>query len=312
VSSEEQGADRARLVFTLRDSRHRPGEIPLAGLARIAHETQTLVRRLARSLDERSGAGRTPDAIDEMTELMLVEIHPGSTTLEVAGPTREPELNLGIQRSDDIGTRALDSFISGLDAIMQREPLPDAFDDICTRSLQDWLAAMAASTSDLRLEASIGDHAARSIQLAPAVARAELVRRRATQSMPIAPTQVVEGRLYAVDIDSGRYRIRDDAGNSIRVVTSGLSADHVAQLLDQQVRAEGHARLDEQGRLTTIEVTGLSPAPDVEGLDTASFFTGIELDRLLAETRPLDSVSELAIPGITDDEVADMLATLQD
>jgi len=214
VSFEEQEPDRARLVLTLRDSRHRPGEIPLAELARIAHETQTLVRRLARSLDERSGAGRTPDAIDEVTELKLVGIHPGSTTLEVAGPTREPELDLGLHRSDDIGTRALDSFINGLDAITRHAPLPDAFDDICARSLQDWLGAMAASTSDLRLEASVGGRAARSIQLTPAVARAELVRRRTTQSTPVAPTQAVEGRLYAVDIDSGRYRIRDDAGTA--------------------------------------------------------------------------------------------------
>jgi len=95
-------------------------------------------------------------------------------------------------------------------------------------------------------------------------------------------------------------------------MTSGLSADHIAQLLDQRVRAEGHPRLDEQGRLTTIEVTELSLAPDVEALDTDSFFTGIELDRLLAETRPLDSMSELTIPGVTEDEVAGMLATLED
>src|SRR5262249_24193096 len=93
-------------------------------------------------------------------------------------------------------------------------------------------------------------------------------------------------------------------------MTSGLSADHIAQLLDQRVRAEGHPRLDEQGRLTTIEVTTLSLMPDVEALNTASFFTEIELDHLPAEARPLDSMSELAIPGVTDDEVTGMLATL--
>lgn len=312
MSSEEYEPDRTRLLFVLRGSYHRPGEIPLAVLARIAEETQTLVRRLARSLDERGGAGRTPGTIEEVTELLLVDIRPGSTTLEVAGPAREPQLDLGIEVTDDLGARALDSFVSGLEAAARRESLPNAFDDISTRGLEDWLAALAASASDLRLEASIGGRAVRTVQLAPAVVRAELNRRRAAQGQPAASMQMVEGRLYAVDIDSGRYRIRDDAGNSIRVMASGLNPEQVAPLLDQRVRVEGRPRFDEHGRLVGLDAPRLSPAPEVEGLDTASFFAGTELDRLLADMQPLDSVSELAIAGLTDSDIADLLAVLRD
>jgi hypothetical protein len=312
VASGEHEPARARLVFTLRDSQHHPGEIPLAELARIATETQMLVRRLARSLDERGGPGRTPAAIEQATELMLVDVRPGSTTLEVVGPVQEPQLDLGFDVPEDIGTRALDSFLSGLEAIAQHEPLPDAFDDISARGLEDWLAAMAGSTSDLKVEASVGARPSRSIYLAPAAARVEVGRRRAARNSPIAPVRSAEGRLYAVDLDSGRYRIRDDAGNSISMATAGLSREDVVPLLGQRVRAEGTPRFDEQGRLSSLDVSGLSLARDVEGLDTASFFAGIELDRLVGDTRPLESMSELTIPDLTATDVADLLAAMRE
>jgi len=312
VTSEQQEPPRARLVFTLRDSQHHPGEIPLSELARIAAETQTLVRRLARSLDQRGGPGRTPAAIESATELMLVSVRPGSTKLEVVGPVREPQLDLGFDLPDDVGTRALDSFLTGLEALARHEPLPDVFDDISVRGLEDWLAAMAASTSDLEVEGSVGARPSRTVHLAPAIARAELSRGRAARAAPIAPVSVAEGRLYAVDLDSGRYRIRDDAGNSISVLTAGLSREHVALLLGQRVRAEGAPRLDEQGRLYALDVTGLALAPDVEGLDTAGFFAGVELSRLLEDAQPLESMSELAIADLSAGEVADLLATLRE
>ena len=312
MTSEQHEPARARLVFTLRDSQHSPGEIPLAELAHIAAETQMLVRRLARSLDERSGPGRTPAAIEEATELMLVDVRPGSTMLEVAGPVREPQLDLGLDAPEDIGTRAIDSLLSGLEAIAQHEPLPDAFDDISSRSLEDWLAAMAAATSDLEIEASVGGRPPRTVHLVPATARAEVSRRRAAQRPTIAQVGSAEGRLYAVDLDSGRYRIRDDAGNSISIATAGLSREDVAPLLDQRVRAEGMPRFDEQGRLSSLEVSDLSLARDVDGLDTASFFAGVELDQLMGNARPLEAMSELTIPDLTATDVADLLAALRE
>jgi hypothetical protein len=309
VTSAQHEPRRARLVFTLGDGRHRAGEIPLAALARIASETQTLVRRLARSLNERGGPGRTPAAIEDATELMLVGVGPGSTRLELVGPVQQPQLDLDLDIPDDIGTRALDGLLTALEAVARHEPLPVAVDDISGRSLEDWLAAMAASASDLKVEVSLGGRPARTVDLVPAVARAELNERRAARSAPpVAPMRAVDGRLYAVDLDSGRYRIRDDEGNSIAVVTTGLSRDDVAPLLDQRVRAEGASRFDEQGRLHSLEVTSLSLAPDVEGLDTASFFAGAELDQLSGDARPLESMSELTIAELTATDVADLRA----
>jgi len=93
---------------------------------------------------------------------------------------------------------------------------------------------------------------------------------------------------------------------------SRLSRDDVAPLLDQRVRAEGASRFDEQGRLHSLEVTSLSLAPDVEGLDTASFFAGAELDQLSGDARPLESMSELTIADLTATDVADLLAALRE
>jgi hypothetical protein len=90
VTPEHHEHARARVIFTLHDSQHLPGEIPLTALAGIAAETQTLIRRLARSLDERSGPGRTPVAIENATELLLVAVRPGSTMLDVVGPAPSP------------------------------------------------------------------------------------------------------------------------------------------------------------------------------------------------------------------------------
>jgi hypothetical protein len=59
-------------------------------------------------------------------------------------------------------------------------------------------------------------------------------------------------------------------------------------------------------------MSGLSLAPDVDGPDTTGFFAGVEFDRLPGDRRPLESMEELAIPDLTPDEVADLLAMLRE
>jgi len=118
---------RPRLSIRLRGGTGGDGEIPLADLGRIATETQALVLRLARSLTERSGPGRTPDEIDELTRLVAVGIRSGSSILEIAGPEMEEELPLDVT-APNVGVQALLALADGLEAASAGRPLPVAFE----------------------------------------------------------------------------------------------------------------------------------------------------------------------------------------
>lgn len=116
------------------------------------------------------------------------------------------------------------------------------------------------------------------------------------------PSRTVEGVLYDVNLHTGRYVIEDDMGHAIALETSIFTRDHIAPLLGRRVRAEGTPRPDESGRLQAIEVTALTRAPDVEGLDPERFWRNVELDELLAGAEPLESLDELRIHGLTAEE----------
>lgn len=126
--------ERPRLSLRLTGGDFGDGEIPLTALARIAYETQQLVKRLARSLAERSGPGRAPAAIDEATNLLLVGLRSGSTTLDIVGSRLQQPSLLG-----DIGVEAIGTMLDGLQALSTERQLPAAFDDPSSRRLDGWL-----------------------------------------------------------------------------------------------------------------------------------------------------------------------------
>lgn len=296
---------RTHLSLRLDGGEYPDGEIPLAGLAQIADETQQLVRRLARSLTDRGGPGRTPTPIEEVTKLFLVGIHQGSTTLDIAGP-RVQQLPL----FDDIGTEAIATMLDGLEALATDDQLPAAFDELSVRSLDRWLEAIGTAAAEAELATELDPGSRRVVRVEPNAARAALSH-RSSPERPAPSPRAVEGRLYAVNLETGRYAIRDDAGHSISLTGEGYPSDLVERLVGQRVQAQGAAHFDDSGRLQ-LDLEDLRLAPPLEGVDSEQFFRNVELDELLRGKAPLESLDDLVIEGLTDDEIEAFLAAGDD
>ncbi|HUP70812.1 MAG TPA: hypothetical protein VM142_13505 [Acidimicrobiales bacterium] len=292
---------RTHLALRLVGGQQRDGEIPLVDLAKIAAETQVLVRRLARSITDRSGPGRTPAHLEELTQLLLVGIHGGSTVLEIAGPQMEAQLDLG-EVALDAGAQAVEALLDGIDAIRRGGSLPGPYDDITIRSLDAWLATVGETAGEFEIEATVANREWRIPRTVVEGAREALVRPAPPSSAQPARSQVVEGVLYDANLHTGRYVIEDDMGHAIALETSIFTSEHVAPLLGQRVRAEGTPRLDEGGRLQAIEASVLLPATEIEGLDSEAFWRNIELDELLSDAEPLQALEDLRISGLTEEE----------
>ncbi len=302
---------RSHLAVRLLGGQQRDGEIPLADLARIATETQLLVRRLARSITDRGGPGRTPTHLEEQSQLLLVGIHDGSTVLEIAGPELEAQLDLGTL-PPDAGSQALAAFLDGVDALAHGHPLPDPFDDIASRSMDNWLGALASAASEFEIDAEAAEREWHLPRTSLESAREVLVQSRAAATGLPPDSRVVEGILYAVNLHTGRYSIEDDIGHVITLETSIFTSEDIAPLLGRRVRAEGVPRYDDAGRLQVVEATQLSPGPEIEGFDNEGFWRHVELEELLHDHQPLESMEELAIPGLTEEEIAEFIKAIQE
>jgi hypothetical protein len=302
---------RSRITLRLVDASHADGEMPLAALARIAEETQQLVRRLARSIADRSGPGRTPVALEEQTEMFLVGFSAGSTLLELAGPRPEPQLDIG-RVPVDTGTQAFAALVEAVQAAAAGSALPDAFDQPSTRGLRDWLGVLAEEATTVDVTAEIEARQPTTIHLEPKTARAAVVERETPSAPSARPERTIEGTLYAVNLHTGRYQIEDDVGHAIAAVATLFTAEQVAPLLGQRVQARGVPQFDDGGRLQSLELTRIASAPEIEGFDREAFFRVTELAELVRDVEPIRSIEDLAIPDLSEDDIESFLRAINE
>lgn len=267
------------------------GEVSLATLAGLAEGLQELTLRIGRDLLASSGSGRTAEAITSITSMRLVGLAAGSTRLQFArGPV--DELDLDLAASAEIDTR----FWEIIDGVAANVP-PPWMTDLIAESTRKFVAALLSSAREVELRR----RGRQPVKIAVAKLRAEVWQAGASDI--IASDVVVTGRLEAVDLRSGRFRVVDDVGNRV-------SLDHVpepsavAHLINHRVRAVGAGRSDPKGRLKGLE------APSIEAQQLPSSW----LTRTTA-----DLGAELAKPGpefgggvdLTDDEFDDFMTTIK-
>jgi hypothetical protein len=302
-------SERSTIRLRLLGADYPDGEIPLANLGAIAERAQQLATRLARAEEGRGGPGRSPNRLAEGVRLMFLGIESGSTQLLIAAPPRDPQLDLGPATEEAI-ERTLGRLIDGLDAAATGDDLPDGYDDLSRRALADWLDALAQAAPSLEAEGRVGARPTKNVRLQPATARERL--RQVTAPPPSPAAITVEGVLYAVDLLNGRYRIEDDMGSRIDLVTTIFTAEDIRPLLAQRVVATGTPEYNDAGRIREVEATTITPAEEIPGLDPSRFWRNVELDELLRSAEPLRSIDHLAIPGLTEDEGDAFLRALRE
>jgi hypothetical protein len=297
--------DRPLLSLRLIGGGQDDGEIRLDDLTRIAEATQTVVRRIARGMVGQRRPGRAPEPVTQATALSLVGLHKGSTVLEIAGPPMVDEQTaFEFDLPTDLGELSLRMLSEGVCALASDDIVPElpvGFDSSLVDDLDDWLRSLRKFES-VDIESKI-DGKKLNVEVQPQVARKRLRKAAPQPILPfVSPTeQVLEGKLYALNLNTGTFSIEDDAGHKIRVRVPEDLRREAATLVDHRVRAVGKPELDEMHRLRSFDVAYLELAADVAALsEQTGFFEPHDLKPPAeGDLRDLDG---WAIDGLTDEE----------
>jgi hypothetical protein len=286
--------------------------MPLAELAKVAGQTQRVVARIAEGMVDDRGTGRLHQNVTNATTLSLIGLRSGSTVLDIALPQPALDQLPADGMPAELGEMAVTVLVESLEILSEDDlqpVLPVGVDDITVRDIDVWLRALR-SYSRISIDAELSRSALRA-EITPREARAKLRNAASQPSITYvsASHQAVTGKLYAVNLRTGSFRIEDDAGHSIRLNVSEEIRDEVAQLINRRVRAYGKASLDSRHRLVSFDVDGLEEAPELM-IDQGAFF---EKHELVAPSRSITQ-AELevgVISDLSDDEIDAFLSALE-
>lgn len=267
------------------------GEIRFGDLVAIASSLQELSLRITRTCVSAERSGRPKDVVQEFAQLRLGGLSNGSTRLLVS---RGPSDTLDIEPSE---RRDLDRKFSEVIEGVGQDQRPSWVDDSIAASTEDFVKALqdAAQVVEARFAG-----AGRTVRIETRSIHRETWRRKS----PTASTyEVVSGRLEAVDLRSGKFRVVDDVGNRI-ALDDVPDAAGTAHLINQRVRATGPAARDDADHIRVLQ----APVVEADALPEA-----------WSSPSTADLTAELAKPGptygagveLTGEEYADFLAMVR-
>ena len=287
------------------------GEILLDDLTKIAKTTQSFVRQIARSMiGQRTGG--TSSALREATALRLVGLREGSTVLDIAGPELDNAEALDFDFPADLGALSLGMLSEGISALGDSDSppeLPAGYDRGLVEDFDEWLRSLAIFET-VALEAHVEAHMVE-VKIEPPAARRRLKDATPQAALPFvnAMQQMLEGTLYAVNLNTGTFSIEDAVGHKIRLKVPEEVRSTAATLVGHRVRAIGDAELDERLRLKSFEVTTLRLVTDRERLsEQTGFFDRHELPR--PNQDEIRDSEGWGIDGLSEEESSEFLAAL--
>lgn len=214
------------------------GEISLADLAAIAAPLQELATKVGRLSVEQTGPGRSPAAVENTTRLRLTGLATGSTRLLIGyGQTGVLPIDDGLEQ------RIADRFwevVSGIGSGTKPDWTTSGMDESVLRLLDGLSRAR---------EVRVGRGDGRNVTFRPAkVDRAVWM----TSEQVVQRQVTMVGRLEALDLTSGRFRLRDDVGNTIPLVHV-RDPHKAAAFVDRRVAATGREIRGPGGEFRGVE-----------------------------------------------------------
>jgi hypothetical protein len=229
------------LEFRLSGLRSPDGEIALGDLAAIGAAMQQLALRIGRLAAEQEGPGRSLAAVENATKLRLTAVGRGSTRLSIGyGQTDVLPVDDGLeQRTADLFWEV----VSGIGFGRRPDWTSPLVDEAALELLEGLgrAGAVEVTRQDGRMTRFAPAEVDRTAWSRSAEGRASDVR------------VVMTGRLEALDLESGRFRLRDDVGNRIPLLHVKNPHD-AAAFVDRKVTATG------------LEIRG--PGGDFRGVDS--------------------------------------------
>lgn len=302
---------RPTLHLRLTSQHERDGEISLNELAKVAEQTQLVVTRIARGLIDDDSSGRPRQNVANATSLSLIGLRSGSTVLDIALPDAAADTLDAIGMPTELGEMALTVLVEGLEALSEDDPepvLPVGVDDRAVQDIDHWLRAVR-NYPRVAIDAELGRNTLH-VDISPKDARSKLKQATSQPSLPYvsADNQALIGKLYALNLRTGTFKIEDDARHSIRLTVAEDMREEAAQLVNSRVRAFGNASVDQRHRLVSFTVVALEPLPEL--VDQKAFF---EHHELAVPSRVIDQgdLTQGVVQDLSDDEIATFMAALE-
>ena len=292
VREEVMAMDSHDLTFRLIGTQVPAGELGLSDLADICHALQDLNTKISR-LVAGQNIGRTGDAAARVAQLRFTGIGEGSTVLDIgygeANALPDPELSTFEDQTSDMFWEIIAGITTGA--------RPDWATDGVAKSAIDVADALAHSAQTVEVKRADN----RLIRFeTPFFVRQPW---QASEGTITDETVTLEGELRAVDLETHRFRIRDDAGNAI-ALWSVQNQEDAATLIGSRATATGLAVRGRQA-----ELKALSGATVASSKVPGRWRTGVEKHterEKFTRQRPEWS----PIPDLTDDESDDFMAAI--
>ncbi len=261
------------------------GEIAVKDLAALATALQELTTRISREVVNTPGPGRTKQFMEELSQLRLHAVEPGSTVLRFSkGPTDKLDVDLPEQAVAD------DRLWEVLRA-MGEDRRPDWATDLIAESVGKFVNAIQAAAPTV----IFGAPSRPDVRIASAAMHVETWTPTCVRTGTV---MTAAGRLEKVDLRSHEFRLRDDVDNTVDL--KRVENDTVAaQLVGQWVVAQGTGIQHASGRLVALQNARVLPADD-----PAADYVGpkvVALEEILSSAPGPDPNGGL---DLTDDEFA--------
>ena len=284
-------APRAKL--TIRMDAERDGAIPLAELAGIASSVQRIIDQIVRTLNDRSGQGRRPDFLKKLSALEAVGIEPGSAVLAIEAPHDMEQFAIDFGEAD-AGVQAIELFVQSIDALGHGVDPASEIGEPATKSLRSF--ANAVDVHERVWVESIVENVVKTGEFNPS-----LVPNPRSERVPPPSQETVEllGTLYVADVRRHQYRIEDERGHTqYLTMDDGLDDIAIARtLLGEVVHVTAIPDPGDTGSDHFIARALSSALPSVVG----EYYTW-NLEEALAGVEPVESLRDLAIPGLNGEE----------
>lgn len=284
-------APRAKLTISM--DAERDGAIPLSELAGIAGSVQQIINQIVRALNDRSGQGRPPDLLKKLSALEAVGIQSGSAVLEIEAPHDMEQFEIDFGEAD-AGVQAIELFVQSIDALGRGVDPPADIGEPAMKSLRSFANAVEGHER-VWVESLVASTVRRG-EFSPSVVPTP-------SSEPVYPptTSSVEllGTLYEADVRRHQYRIEDERGHT-QYLTMDDGLDDIAiarNLLGEVVRVTAVRDPGDPGSDHFIARVVTSAQPSVVG----EYYTW-NLEEALADVAPVESLRDLAIPGLGGEE----------
>jgi len=196
----------------------------------------------------------------------------------------------------DAGVQAIEMFVQSADALSHNMEPPVQIGRPAARSLLAFARAVA-NHEEVQVESNVRG----------AITNATFVPRLALNATVVPEAEVesrtsveIVGTLYEVNLDKHQYRVRDELG-TVRYLSLGEEMDVQAlarSLLGEVVRvtATPAERVGRGKKYFTAESFEQAAPPRSEE------YYAWDLEAALARVEPLESIHDLAIPGLDGDE----------